>query len=107
MVDGRIPIKQIGGGTSYSTDWKMANVSLPSKLIEYEYALQDGVRQIIISSRTPAIVKIATVLGETSTNYKTLWRGCSMEIADVKFTGKKLYFKSDKDSTVMEIVELF
>jgi hypothetical protein len=107
MVDGRIPIKQVGGGFLASTDWKMANLSMPDKTQEYDYTLQDGVKQFIISSRNPATLNFAVAPTETSTNYRTIWKGCSLEITDVNFTGKTIYLKSDKDSTVVEILELF
>lgn len=107
MVDGRIPIKQIGGSITpvYSTDWGMANVSLLVAGTEYSYALPSGTKQFIIQSRNPAKLRVATLPGETATNYTTIWKGGSLTISDVNFTGKILYIQSDTASTIVEIVE--
>lgn len=109
MVDGRIPIKQIGGSftPTFSTDWLMANVSLLLANTEYSYALPSGTKQFIIQSRNPAILRVATVAGETFTNYTTIWKGGSLTISDVNFTGKVLYIQSNTASTTVEIVETF
>lgn len=107
MADGRLPIKQLGiSGFLDSLDWLITNLPMATAGNEYSHALQDNVKQIIIKSRNRANVKIAFVSGETASNYITLWKGCDLVFTSLDLTGKVLYFNSDVNSTVMEIVEL-
>lgn len=107
MVDGRIPLKQVGGLVSTTaTDWAVANITLVTSGTEYSYAVPNGTKQLIISSRTQAKLRLARNPGDTAIVYKTIWPGGSFTLTDLSFTGQTLYFQSDKNSTIVEIVEL-
>lgn len=106
MVDGRIPIKQIGGSITpvFSTDWQMANLNLTLANTEYSYSLPSGTKQFIIQARNNAELRVAESIGETATNYTTIWKGGSLTISDVNFTGKTIYLQSNLAATTVEIV---
>lgn len=107
MGDGRLPIKQLGiMGFMDALDWLISNPVLATAGTEYPFALQDNVKQITISARGRAKVLIAFVAGETATNYMTLDKGQTRIFTSLDLTGKYLYFNSNLNSTVMEIVEL-
>ena len=107
-MSGKVPTKQLGIGTlMVSTEGLITNLSIPNKNVEVSHALQDGVKQIIISSRNRCTLRFALNSGETLTNYKTLYFGTVFCISDIKFVGKSIYLQSDADSTTVEIVEFY
>lgn len=108
-MSGVIPSKQLSfvGVSDAATTPLITNKTLALAGTEYAHTLQNNLKQLIISSRTRANVRIAFTLGGTATDYKTIWVGGATVIDNINFTGKTLYLRSDQASTIMEIVELY
>ncbi len=106
-MSGVIPSKQVSfiGANNGATDMDITNKTLTLAGTEYAHPLQNGLKQLIISSRTRATLKCSLVSGESGSKYKTIYYGSSWHMPDLNFTGKTLYIQSDVPSTVVEIVE--
>jgi hypothetical protein len=106
-MSGVIPSKQVSfiGAGNGATDMDISNPTLTLANTEYSISLQNGLKQLIISSRTRATLKCTLAAGESGSKYKTIYYGGSWHMVDLDFTGKTLYIQSDVPSTVVEIVE--
>lgn len=91
-----------------ATKIAITNKSLPNADTEESHTLQTNLKQLIIKTRTAkAKLQLAFVATESSTQYVTIWPGVAFHIADLSLSGKTLYVQSNKDSTFIEIVELY
>jgi len=93
---------------SAATNYKVTNVSIAIGDInsEQSLALQSGVKKITIANRDNGKIQYTFVSGQSGTDFKTIPVKNHREISDINFTGKTLYFQTDKVSTI-EIEEFY
>jgi hypothetical protein len=94
-------------GTSDTTP-TISNPTLTTATTEQSIALQNGLKQLIVRVQSPinARLQYAFISGESGTNFMTIPAGTSLSLKDVNFNSKTLYIQSDKNNTVVEILQL-
>jgi hypothetical protein len=86
---------------------KITPLSLALANTEYTHVLQDNLTQLRIKCRGVATIQLSFKVGESSTNYWTINKGCVDNIDGISFSGKTLYMQSDKANMTVEIMELY
>ena len=89
-----------------ATNKKITDLSLPTPNTEVSHLLQDGIKGLMIRSRTLSKLKMAFISGESGTNYVTINEGAVFHTNVIEFTGASVYLQSDS-TTVVEILELY
>lgn len=94
-------------GTSDTTP-TISNETLTTAGNEQSVALQSGLKQLIVRARSPinANIQFAFNSGESGTNFLTIPGGASLSLKDTNFNSKTLYLQSDKNNTIVEILQL-
>lgn len=70
------------------------DILLPS--VEYPYALENGVAQLFIKTRTVTKLKYSFVTGDIALGkYWSIPRGCNETISDLSLNGKIIYIEAD------------
>ena len=99
LLSSQVEVQNIVVGTPTIT-----NEAITLADTEYSYALPTGTHRVIMQSRLEGLVKIAYTVGESSTNYWTIFPG---QQKDIEFlngsTAVTLYFQSSKAAQVLEI----
>jgi hypothetical protein len=88
-----------------ATNAKIYNLSLPTAGDEESLNVSNDSKQFLIRLRGIAELRLATVSGETATNYFTIPKGATLTFDSVDFDSKTLYFRSDKANQTVEIIE--
>lgn len=80
------------------------NISVPLANTEQFFAIPSNTKKLEIKIREGSgIIKYAFTSGNSSTNFITVKQGNKEVIEDINFTGKTLYFQTNKDNKVIEI----
>lgn len=98
--------KDLSVTISAATDSKITNYVVPLSNTEYSHALVNGLKQLLIRSREKCTVHFAFVSGESLTKYMTILPGVALNVSDLDFTGKVLYFNCSVPCT-LEILEFY
>jgi hypothetical protein len=85
---------------------KITHVSMGSINTEVSHALQDNLRQLMISNYNNDIVKLAYVSGESGTKYITIPPFSAYTVQEVDFSSKSIFVQSPKISTI-EVQEIY
>jgi hypothetical protein len=99
--------KDINVSIEGSTSTKITNLSVPTANTEVGHALNAGLKQILIRSRTLADLKMAFTVAESGTKYVTIKAGNVFFLDDISFTGKTVYLQSPTAGLTVEILETF
>lgn len=91
---------------SFVTSDIITNFSVGSIGTEYSHSLTNGLKQVIIRSRIGANIQFSFTSGESGTKYITIPKGSTLHIEGLTFSGKTLYFQTDKVG-IVEILELY
>ena len=88
---------------------KITNLPLPTSGVEVAHALQNNVKHLLIKvqNKNNAQLQYAFIVNESGTNYITLEANCFKTFELIDLVGKTIYLQSDKDSTIVEIEELY
>lgn len=94
-------------GTSDTTP-TISNPTLTTAGVEQSIVLQNGLKQLIVRTQSPVNAKLqyAFTSGESGTNFMTIPAGASLSLKDTNFNSKTLYIQSNKNNTVVEILQL-
>jgi hypothetical protein len=90
-----------------ATDCKITVFNVIDANTEYSLALQANLKKIRIRCRESAEIKYTFTELESGTDSFTIFRGTVDEIDNLSFTGKTIYFQSNKNSVTIEIAEFF
>lgn len=90
-----------------SENVRITHLTLITANTEYSHSLQDGLKQLRIKCKSFANLQYAFVAGESATKYWTIPVGCTDNITDLKFISMMLYVQSNKNSVIVEIMELY
>ena len=83
----------------------MFNVSCPTAGIEYSQLLPNNTAQMQLRARNSgAKLQLAWTLGNSNSEFLTLIPGNIYVLESVKLTNKSIYFTSNKNNTVVEIL---
>ena len=97
--DGSINVK-----FNVSTTPTIANVVATLANTEYSYAFPANTAKYKVSARGLSKLKVAFVLGDTSTNYVTVTPGAKLTEENVLLNSTVLYFQATKPLEVVEIL---
>lgn len=84
----------------------ITNLSIPIINTEVSHALQNGLRKLMVKSRSHAILKLSFFSGESATKYITLKPANVLVVDEIDFLSKSIYVQSDTVTT-LEILELY
>lgn len=99
--------KDIAAVLSGAENIKITNLPVILANTEYSLVLQTELKAIRIKCRDIATLQYCFVSGQSNLNYWTVPKGCSDEMININFTGKTLYIRSSKASTIIEVVEFY
>lgn len=81
----------------------IANVSAPVAGTEYNYSLPAGTKSYRLNARGNAKVQLAVQAGASNTEYVTIFAGSEHRDQNLN-TATTLYFRTNKDSEIIEIL---
>lgn len=94
-------VVDIQGATTPQID----QVSMLLADTEYSFALPTNCRQFQLGLQSDGILKVAYVMGDSGTMYRTIPRYCFYAESDLKLPGTvTLYFQCSKPTQVLEIL---
>lgn len=96
-VEATISIGTVGTPIIY-------NVSALVAGTEYSQALPNNTAQFVLRARNNAKLQLSYAPGNSSTLFLTLLPGNIYQVEGVKLTSKTIYFTSNKDNTIVEIL---
>lgn len=83
---------------------EIINSTLITEDTEYEIVLPTNVKRYTIHCRSSKLLKLAYNLGETTTNYLTIYPGATHDSSDVDYvSAKSIYLKSSSSNISVEI----
>jgi len=85
---------------------KITNYNIAAADTEYSVALTSNLKDAIIRNRDISVTKVSFTSGESGTTYFTIPKGCTLQLSDLDFTGKTIYFQASDIST-LEIMEFY
>lgn len=87
-----------------ATNVQIFNISVPNANVEYFFPIPNNTKKFEIKIRQGSgIINYAFTPGDSSVNYITIKQGNKEVIEDINFSGKVLYFQTNKDNKVVEI----
>lgn len=90
-----------------SENVKITNLSILNQSNEVSHPLVNNLKQLMIRCRGNGVTRYSFILGDTSLNYGTIPRGCTLNMADLTFASKTIYLQCNIAPCTIEIVELF
>jgi hypothetical protein len=90
-----------------SSNIKITNLTLTTMSVEQSHPLQNNLKQLIIRPRGAHNLQIAFIATESSTNFVSIYAGSNLKIDELDFNGKTIYLQSNKNSSTVEIIELY
>ena len=95
----------MGSKASISESVAVANVAMATLGTEYSYLIPKGTEKITFKLRdTGATLQFCFTTGETNTTFVTVPASGSYTLEGIKFRGKTLYFESDTNTQVLEVL---
>lgn len=95
-----------GAGAVGANAMKITNLPLSIADTEYSHSLEDNLKQVLITNRMNANIKLAFIVNESGSNYFTIPKGCTLSMTDLDLDGKILYMQANT-SSVVEIMEFY
>jgi hypothetical protein len=99
---GGVPLSgtvQISGATSPL----ISNIALTTAATEVGIALPANCKKFELKLRDTRVLKIAYVLGDSGTTYRTLWPGCVWTVEGIDAAGLTIYVQSPSASQIVEL----
>lgn len=98
------PDGSINVNVSPTTTPNIANVVTLLANTEYQHSFPANTKKFIVQCRGSAKLKLAFVVGNTNTNYITLFPGNSYKEEALNVSGLSVYFQSSKAGETVEIL---
>lgn len=89
--------------TNTNTLVTIINQTLTTAGTEYAINLPSNCKGFVLSTRTPASLKLAYTLGGTSSQYKTIHRFVEHEVSQF-FSAQTIYLNADENGVIAELV---
>jgi len=106
---GSFEVSQSSGSSGPSlnsaTEVEIINFNIAVKDVEESVSIPDGTKKFTLRSRNKlSEIQLSYTQGESNTNFLTLRKGANLSEDNLSLTGKNLYVRSNKDSTILEIM---
>lgn len=97
---GLIPTVSVSGATTPT----VAELDLTLAATEYSYTVPTNAKQFLLKLRSPAVLQVSYVSGQSGTTYITVPRGCFYAESDLNLSGPvTIYMQSPSAAQVAEI----
>lgn len=92
---------------TYANSHKVSNPILATANTEYTIPLVANCKQLILKSRTIAKLQLSFISGDSNLKFITIYPGASLSLTEINFVSENIYVQSNKNSTTLELLELF